>query len=237
MWRIFKEAIWDYLLGRLLTVLGTVETVWAIVVLAKPEYGNALLPNIDNRVWYGIALAFMLAVSVRMLKVASDYKKRIESPDNIRFVYNEKRYKPCKQIRDRGSKEIYRVGIRVIGHEPIESLIVIPDQLIRIDDGSYQAIPTSQIKLHPMIDNIETIYRGLTPAYYVDVFSHVKGRSSINICYDQHIEGDISLKNGQYSLPLIARAKPKTSHMGFLLITMKDGNTSVEMRKRDNLGG
>ena len=112
MWKIFKEAIWDYLLGKLFAVLGTIETIWAIVVLAKPEYGNILLPSIDNRVWYGMALAFIFAAFLRILKVASHYKKQIESADNVRLVYNAKRYKACKEIKD--NNEIYRVGIRVI---------------------------------------------------------------------------------------------------------------------------
>ena len=236
MWGLFKESIWDHLLGKVLAVLGAIETAWTIVVLTRPEYGTILPVAIDNRIWYGIALAFMFAFSLRVLKVASDYKRRIESVDNIRFVYNEERYRACKEIRE-GMIETYRVGIRVIGNEPVESLILIPDDLIRVDDNSYRRIPTSQIKLHPMTESIETIHKGHTPSYYVDVFSHVMGRSRINVCYDKHIEEDIDLPNGQYELTLIARAKPRTNHLGTMVITMSDGKTDIEMKRRDYLGG
>lgn len=237
MWKLFKEGIWDYLLGKVLTVLGVMETVWTVVVLGKPEYGELLPTSIDNRVWYGIALVFMFAAFLRMLKVASNYKRQMESPDNIRLVYNEKRYKACKEIRDRGAKEIYRVGIRVIGNEAVESLIVVPDELRRVDDESYKRIPINQIKLHPMVDNNGIVYRGRTPAYYVDVFSHIKGSSRINMCYDKHIEGYIHLPDGEYELYLITRAKPRTNHMGTMIITMNDGNVDIEIKERDYLGG
>lgn len=221
-------------------MIGTIEAVWAVMMLVKPEYGDILFPRIDNRVWYGIALAFMFVAFLRMLKVASNYKKRIESTDNIRLVYNEKKYKACKERKS--DKEIYRVGIRVIGNEAVESLIIIPTSLVRVDGDSYQEIQISQIKLHPMTGKTEVIYRGFTPSYYVDVFSHAfiaytLGSSSINMCYDDYTDASIELTNGQYELMLSARAKPKTIHMGTMVITMIDGNINVRIKKWDYLGG
>lgn len=239
MWKLFKESVWDYLIGKVLTVLGTLGTLWAIVVLVKPEYERILPVGIDNRVWYGVALVFMFAILLRTLKVAASYKKRIELTDNIRLVYDERRYKACKQVKRWEGRdiELYRVGIRVIGSEPVESLVVIPGGLRRVNDESYKEIAMSEVKLHPMTENIETIYGGLTSGYYVDVFQHEVGYQQIDISYDQHSEKYIRLENGQYELTLIAKGKPRTSHLGTMVITMKDGHVSVEIKKKDYLGG
>ena len=239
MRKIFKEAVWDYSLGKVLTVLGTVQTVWAIVVLAKPEYGNIILPSIDNRVWYAIALAFVVAAFLRVLKVASDYKKQLEPLDNIRFVCDEERYKPCKEVQmsEYGEVEVYRVGVCVIGNGVVESLIIIPDMLERVDDNSHKITQVSQIKLHPMMGSPEPIYGGPIPSYYVDVFTHVSRTVAIFMCYDNNKEEPIVLPNGRYKLTLIARAKPKVSHTGYMLITMADGKINVEMKQRDVWGG
>ncbi|MFC2010322.1 hypothetical protein ACFLUL_01920 [Chloroflexota bacterium] len=236
MWGLFKESIWGYLLGKVLTVLGTIETIWAVTVLAKPELGDALPASIDNRIWYGIALGFMFVAFMRMLKVASDYKKRTETTDTIRLVYNPKRYKACSEHNESEDKVIYRVGIRVIGNEAIEELIVIPTELCRIDNDSYKPLPIEQLPLHPMQENTSVILRGLTPSYYVDVISHIVGSQQINICHNRYESEPIYLENGIYVLILSARAKPRTIHTRTMKITMLDGNIDIEVEQRDYLG-
>jgi hypothetical protein len=69
------------------------------------------------------------------------------------------------------------------------------------------------------------------------VFDHVETTSQIYICYDRYNEEPINLANGQYELMLSARAKPRTHHIGTMVITMIDGNINVGMKSRDHLGG
>jgi len=239
MWQIFKEYLLYSGWGRIIAVLNGVTLVWGIILILDPSIANEVPPLIraDPRIWYGLAMGFLVFTCIWILRKAAEYRRKAESTDNIRFVYDAKRYKPSKQITDRGAKEIHRVGIRVLGNGVVESPIVLPDTLERVDDKSYKRMQISQTKLHPMIDSLDPIYGGLTPSYWVDVFSHIIGSSRINMCYDKHTEGDIHLPNGLYELALIARAKPKTRRIGIMVITMTDGTIGVEMKKRDIYGG
>ena len=222
-----------------MAVLNGVTLVWGVILIFDPSIASKVPPlaRADPRIWYGLAIGFSVFTCIWILHKAAEYRRKVESTDNIRFVYDTERYKPSKQVTDRGAKEIHRVGVRVLGSGVVESLIILPDMLERIDDKSYKRTQISQTKLHPMIDNSDPIYGGFAPSYWVDVFSHIIGSPRINMCYDKHTEGDIHLSNGRYELTLIARGKPKTRHMGFMLITMADGAISVEMQKKDMYGG
>jgi hypothetical protein len=239
MWQIFREYLLYSSWARVMAVLNSITLIWGVALIFDPSIANKVPPlaRADPRIWYGLAIGFTIFTSLWILHKAAEYRRKMEGTDNIRFVYNVERYKPSRQITDRGTKEIHRVGIRVLGNGAVESLIVLPDTLERVDDKSYKRIQVSQTKLHAMIDNSDPIYGGHAPSYWVDVFSHVIGSSGINICYDKHTEGNIHLPNGRYELTLIARAKPKTRRMGIMTITMVDGAVSVEMRKRDVYGG
>jgi uncharacterized membrane protein YjgN (DUF898 family) len=241
MWELFKEYLWKSGWGRLVAVVNGILSIWGIVLIFDPNLSNKLPPliRVDPRMWYGLAIAFLIFTCIWILYKSSQYRRKIESADNIRFVYNANRYKPCKEVqtREHGEIEIYRIGIRSIGSEAVESLIVFPDTLERVDDKSYQRTPISSIPLHPMTGSIGIIYRGFIPSSYVDVFQHVNGAIAIFMCYDNYKEEPIVLANGRYELILLAKGKPKTSHLGTMVITMTDGNISVEIKKKDTFGG
>jgi len=224
-----------------LAVVNGITLIWGVILIFDPSMANQVPPLLkaDPRIWYGLAIGFLLFTCVWILHKAAEYRRKTESADNIRFVYNAKRYKPCKQVetREGGELELYRIGIRGIGNEAVDSLIVFPDTLERVDDNSYQRTPISPIPLHPMTGNIGTIYRGFTPSSYVDVLRHIDKAIAIFMCYDDYKEEPVVLANGRYELRLLAKGKPKTSHVGTIIITMSDGTISVEVKKRDMYGG
>ena len=71
-----------------------------------------------------------------------------------------------------------------------------------------------------MLVETNTVLKGLTPSYYVNVISHKYGSSRINLCYNNYISEPIQLQNGKYELVLSARAKPRTIHVRAMTITM-----------------
>lgn len=241
MWEIIREYLLQSGWGRVLAVVNAITFVWGIILVFDPSIANKAPPLIraDPRIWYGLAIGFLVFTCIWILHKSHEYRRKTESTDNIRFVYNAKRYKPCKEVQITGHAEIelYRIGIRGIGNEAVESLIVFPDTLERVDDNSYQRTPISSIPLRPMTGSIGTIYRGVIPSSYVDVFRHVNGTIAIFMCYDSYKEEPVVLANGRYELTLLAKGKPKTSHLGIMVITMADGDISVEIEKRDTFGG
>lgn len=230
MWKIFREVVWDKGWWKVLTVIGSLELLYSLYILVMPDEAVYKPAQIDNKVWYVVAIVLLISVIILVLRGASQYKKHMESKDNIRLVYNE-RYLPCRELSF--DEEIIRVGIRTIGIEPVENLIVLPDALERITGRlRYKRIPILQIPLKPMIGKIDRIARGYTPAYYVDVLKHRIGTGQVELCYDNYPSPQISLKASKYELCLIARGTPSESHIRIMTISLdRNYKLGVELNK------
>jgi hypothetical protein len=86
LWQTLKE------IGRKgLAVLGTLELADSLYHLVAPDTAPKI-EQVDDRLWYGIAFVFLITTALIALNKANTYRKRLEGEDNIRIVYNEKRY-------------------------------------------------------------------------------------------------------------------------------------------------
>lgn len=203
---IFKEAILDSF-RKVGAVLGVAELGWSMLLVVKPEYGDLLPIRIDNRVWYGVALVIIGIAFWRVLKVASNYKKQLESPDNIRIVYDDGRYPDCREIKsitETTREETIRVGYTTRATEGIEDPIVLPSTLFQITKPKYIKVKIKSSPLSPMVKATK-IHYGRKPEYWVNVFRHIIGVPEIEICYENLPPYKIPISSSKYELTLIAR--------------------------------
>ena len=193
-------------------MIGFLELAYSLYVLATPDVAPLKTAHIDNRIWYGIAFAFLIYVAILALKGANKYKKRLEGEDNIRLVYNEERYSTCREIES--TVERIRVGYRVIGKNSVDNPVVLPSQLVHVDKaGKYSQIPITQIPLAPLVSTHQ-VHPGRTPMYWVNVFIHELGSNVVSLLYENQPPKAIKLTTGRYQLDLVARGASSRGSVG-----------------------
>lgn len=219
MLRIFKESVWDFFWGKVVSVLGIIGIAQTVLSLRDRDYVITVAnTDIDYRVWFVFTLALLVAIILRVLYVADKYKSQSESIVKVRIVYNEKNYPACRKTE--GDVETIRIGYRVIGKQPIENPVVLPSNLFRIDTSvQYTKIPVTQFPLRAMT-RINSVQPGLTPSYWVNVFTHKVGSREIEMCYDNYSEEPLLLSPGCYQLGLIARGTPTGNSVATLHVTV-----------------
>lgn len=239
MWKLFKEYIWDFVWGKVLSVIGSFTTIWSIVLLFSPSIYNEVPPSIriDSRIWYGLAIAFLIFVCIRVLYKSSQYREQAEGKDNIQIIYSERRHIECRQTES--GVETIRVGYRVREMEDIEAPVVLPSTLFKISRQlKYTKIPIVSTPLSPMVKTAK-VHHGLPPEYWIDVFRHIIGSSEIEMCYDNFQFPKIPLSSGRYELTLIARGTPSREDKKILTIFVSRNNSlRIVLRKvlRRNVG-
>jgi len=203
-------------------VIGFLDLVYSVYVSVTPDVTVLKTGHIDDRVWYGIGFAFLGCVAVLALRGAARYKKQLETEDNIRLVYNEKRYSACREIEL--NTETIRVGYRVIGKNSIDNPVVFTAQLVRVDKaGKYTQIPILEIPLSPLV-SVHQVHPGRTPMHWVNVFLHGLGSNFISLLYENQPAKAIPLTTGQYELTLVARGASSRGNIGTFTIDMNENN-------------
>ncbi len=220
MWNILREFVWDKGWGKVFAVLGVIDILVAISFLSFPKLQSSLPSayQVDNRIWYGTAIAFLITTCILLLRGANQYKMRLEGKHNIRIVYNDKRYDMCREIE--GDTEIIRAGYRVMGNQPIEDPVIFPSHLFRINNAIDDIkIPIMSTPLSAIV-KMDKVHPGNTPLHWVNVFKHKLGSPKIEICYDNYSQEPIQLSDGEYELSLVARGTPSENSVASLFITV-----------------
>lgn len=231
MLSLFKEFIWDYFWGKVLSVLGAIETLWAVAVLASPE-ATSIMPDVlrfDTRIWFGITILFLISLNILILRGANKYKKQLEAEESIDIVYNEKRYLPCRRLQK--NEEVVRVGIRVIGSKAVENIEVFPSLLTHIKKPKNKLIKINKLALNPMFPNMlsKPINPGATPTCFVNIFRHKIDSPDISFCYESYPTELVHLSKGKYELDIRARGRHKQYGLETLLIKV-DNKNSIRVR-------
>jgi len=239
MCMIFKESVWSFLWGKVVSVLGLLGIVQTIASLLEPSYVITIanVVRIDYRVWFVLTILLATGVILRVLYVANKYKCLLEVEDSIVIVYSESYYPACRQEQD-NSEEIIRVGIRVIGREAAENLEVFPSLFYpvpRIKQYKYRR--TNRFALSPMFPDmlLRPVNPGRNPTCFVNLLKHKLGTREVAFCYRDCPTEYMSLNIGKYELDVTARDKNKQFGFRMLLVSFDiSNNLIVEAVKKEN---
>jgi hypothetical protein len=224
MWQLFKEFVWDKGWGKLFSLVGFLSTIWSVILMTAPDVYNKVPQSfrIDSRIWYGFTILLLILALIFVLRGASEYKKRLEVGDNLRMVYMARRYPACRDIVN--DEEIFRIGLRSKGTQPIDNPTVIPFSFYRVNNKKYVKISVMQIPLSPMVGTVNRVMVGFMPAYYVNLFKHKLGGADIVFCYDHYESKPLSLSKGKYILTLVARGTPNEENAKTWIIKLNKKN-------------
>jgi hypothetical protein len=169
------------------------------------------------------------------LKGANQYKVKFEGEDNIRIVYNDKRYSSCREING-DDIETFRVGFRVIGKKPVRNPTVTPvtfHEVVRPDYYIKHGILSS-----PFSQLVQTaeVYPGLTPSCWFNILKHRLNSNFIELCYEGIKLRGIKVRPGQYRLNLVGRGSDSNNNNVTLIISVDDDlNINVDIEGIDYL--
>lgn len=238
MWKTFKESVWDFLLGKVVSVLGILGTAQTLISLFKPDYVITITNTvrIDYRIWFVFTLLLLVGIILRVLHTANHYKRLSEVKDKIGIVYNEKYYPACRQ--ERGKEEVIRVGIRVIGKVAVENLEVFPSHLELISKIKNKRRKINRFALSPMHPDMlsRPVNPGTIPTCFVDLLRHKLGTRKVAFCYRDYPNEYLSLSVGKYELNISARGRSNQHGFKTLFISLDTQNVlTVKPAKGDEI--
>jgi hypothetical protein len=236
MWKVFRESVWSFLWGKVVSVLGILGTAQTIISLFEPNYVITIanVVKIDYRVWFVFTIVLAIVVILRVLHTANQYKHLLEAEDSIRIVYSEKYYPACRQ-KQNNNEEVIRVGVRVIGRNAVENLEVFPSLLSRISKGKkYKRRMINRFALSSMFPDmlLRPVNPGATPTCFVNLLRHKLGTSEVAFCYRDSPTEYMSLNAGKYELDVRARCQSNQYGFRTLFISFDtQGNLTVKPAK------